>query len=70
MRSRCRTRKDTFLAATVVLLLAPFASSRAAEEAKPNVVIIFIDDLGYADIGSFGATKQKTPNLDRMAAEG
>jgi arylsulfatase A-like enzyme len=37
---------------------------------KPNVVIIFIDDLGYADIGPFGATKQKTPNLDRMAREG
>ncbi len=44
----------------------------AAEAAavKPNVVIIFIDDLGYADIGPYGATKQKTPNLDRMANEG
>jgi hypothetical protein len=31
---------------------------------------IFIDDLGYGDIGPFGATKQKTPNLDRMAQEG
>jgi arylsulfatase A-like enzyme len=38
--------------------------------APPNVVIIFIDDLGYADIGPFGATKQKTPNLDKMAREG
>jgi arylsulfatase A len=37
---------------------------------KPNVVIIFIDDLGYADIGPFGATKQRTPHLDRMAKEG
>ncbi len=37
---------------------------------KPNIVIIFIDDLGYADIGPFGATKQKTPNLDKMAREG
>jgi arylsulfatase A-like enzyme len=44
--------------------------SLAAEPAKPNVVIILIDDMGYADIGPFGATKQKTPNLDRMAAEG
>jgi arylsulfatase A len=42
----------------------------SAEPAKPNIVVIFIDDLGYADIGPFGATKQKTPNLDRMAAEG
>jgi arylsulfatase A-like enzyme len=36
----------------------------------PNFIIIFADDLGYADIGSFGATGYKTPNLDRMAAEG
>jgi arylsulfatase A len=36
----------------------------------PNIVIIFIDDMGYADIGSFGATAYKTPNLDKMAAEG
>jgi arylsulfatase A-like enzyme len=33
-------------------------------------VIIFIDDMGYGDIGPYGATKQKTPNLDRMASEG
>lgn len=42
----------------------------AAEPTKPNVVIIYIDDLGYGDIVPFGATKQKTPNLDRMAREG
>ena len=34
------------------------------------MVIIFTDDLGYADIGSFGAKGYKTPHLDRMAAEG
>jgi arylsulfatase A len=36
----------------------------------PNFVVIFMDDMGYADIGSFGAQGYKTPNLDRMAAEG
>lgn len=41
-----------------------------AAEIPPNVVVIFMDDMGYGDIGSFGATKQKTPNLDRMAKEG
>ena len=41
---------------------------RAAE--RPNVVIIFIDDMGYGDVGFNGATGPKTPNLDRMAAEG
>ncbi|MDX2034912.1 MAG: sulfatase [Blastocatellia bacterium] len=45
------------------------AGLRGAER-PPNVVIIFADDLGYADVGSFGAKGWKTPNLDRMAAEG
>ena len=56
----------TLLAA--LLLAAP--TLVAAEPPKPNIVIIFIDDMGYADIGPFGATKQRTPNLDRMAREG
>jgi arylsulfatase A len=56
---------------SVAALTASFSAARADEPVKkPNVVIIFIDDLGYADIGPFGATKQKTPHLDRMAAEG
>ncbi len=37
---------------------------------KPNVIIIFCDDVGYADVGVFGAKGYKTPHLDRMAAEG
>jgi arylsulfatase A len=55
------------------LLLAPLTVVPAADlskPTKPNVVIIFIDDMGYGDIGPFGATKQKTPSLDRMAREG
>ena len=36
----------------------------------PNVVVIFMDDMGYADIGPFGAEGYETPNLDRMAEEG
>ena len=53
---------------TLLAALGVLVSAQA--ETKPNVVIIFIDDLGYADIGPFGATKQRTPNLDRMAREG
>jgi arylsulfatase A len=49
--------------------LAIFSSMALAAE-KPNIVIINVDDLGYADIGPFGSTKNRTPNLDRMAAEG
>lgn len=51
------------------LLLSFFVIGTAAF-AKPNFVVIFIDDMGYGDIGPFGSTENDTPNLDRMAAEG
>lgn len=38
--------------------------------ARPNVILIMSDDMGYADLGSYGATDIKTPNLDRLAREG
>lgn len=41
-----------------------------SEVRPPNIVLVFIDDMGYADIGPFGAQGYPTPNLDRMAAEG
>ena len=37
---------------------------------KPNLVIFYIDDLGYGDVGSYGATAVETPNIDRLAANG
>ena len=45
-------------------------SSPAKPGTKPNIVIIFNDDMGYADIGKFGAVGYQTPNIDRMADEG
>lgn len=53
-----------------LLWTGAFCLPLSAATRPPNVVIIFIDDLGYGDIGPFGATKQKTPHLDRMAGEG
>lgn len=53
--------------------LGQFYGICAAEKSTPdlpNIVVIFIDDMGYADIGPFGATDYPTPNLDRMASEG
>ena len=41
-----------------------------AETRAPNIVFIFTDDLGYADIGCFGAKDIQTPNIDRLAREG
>ena len=51
------------------LLLTSVARPQTAL-AKPNVVIIFADDLGYGDLGCYGHPTISTPNLDRMAAEG
>src|SRR5262249_35922538 len=42
----------------------------ASPPSKPNLVIIFTDDQGYADVGVFGAKGFQTPNLDRLASEG
>jgi arylsulfatase A-like enzyme len=47
-----------------------FCPSLHAAQSKPNVVLIFIDDMGYGDIGPFGSKLNRTPNLDRMASEG
>ena len=47
-----------------------FASAAESSHPKPNVVVIFCDDLGYGDLGCFGHPTIRTPNLDRMAAEG
>jgi arylsulfatase A len=63
-------RRRLLLAGLCVLLL-PIGFVTAAEpDRPPNVVVIFIDDMGYADIGPFGAKSYETPHLDRMAAEG
>jgi len=49
---------------------APEPCSDSIRETKPNVVILFMDDGGYGDLGCYGHPTIRTPNLDRMAAEG
>ncbi len=52
-------------------LATPAVMSKcAAPKAKPNIVFILIDDLGWADIGCYGNKRHKTPNIDRLAAQG
>ena len=52
------------------LLALAFLSPTAADADRPNVVLINADDLGYGDVGCYGATAVPTPNIDRLAAGG
>lgn len=52
------------------LCCGQIASARGAEPHQPNFIVIFADDLGYGDLGCYGSPTIRTPNLDRMAAEG
>ena len=45
-------------------------ASANSDRRLPNFVVVFIDDMGYADVGCFGAQGYETPNIDRLAAEG
>ncbi|MCA9054542.1 MAG: sulfatase [Planctomycetaceae bacterium] len=56
------------LVASALLILSGNRIAAAAD--RPNLVLINVDDLGYADIGCFGSTNHRTPNVDRLAAEG
>lgn len=44
--------------------------AQSARETRPNLVLIITDDMGWADLGSYGATDIRTPNLDRLARDG
>jgi arylsulfatase A-like enzyme len=50
--------------------LGVVSAANAAPAAKPNIVLIYADDVGYGDLSCYGATRIRTPNLDRLAAQG
>ena len=58
------------LVAPLIMAALSIPSTSDAAERPPNVVLVFADDLGYADVGVFGAQGYSTPHIDRLAAEG
>lgn len=61
---------NSILTTFLVIAMVGNCLAEGASPARPNIVIIFTDDQGYADVGKFGAEGFATPNLDRMAEQG
>ena len=67
--------KYKFLAIVVLCLgvsckTTPKEIANKEAQEKPNIIVIYVDDLGYGDVGFNGATEMKTPNLDKLANNG
>jgi arylsulfatase A-like enzyme len=69
MRLNCVFSWIVFLLLTVGNL-DPCSAEVVGKDIKPNIIVIFCDDLGWGDLGCFGNPVIRTPNIDRMASEG
>ncbi len=75
MNAEARTRRRFLksvggLGAACLMQRHRSAFGNAGMNKKPNIIIIFVDDMGYGDLGCFGSKKNRTPHIDRMASEG
>ncbi|WP_430935088.1 sulfatase family protein [Saccharicrinis sp. 156] len=62
--------KNTLTTLIVTGLMMVNVSVNASKPVKPNIIVIYLDDLGYGDLSAYGATELKTPNMDAIANEG
>lgn len=69
MRLAKRLRPDSSGCRVLLLVLGMMTAAVLAAEPRPNILLIVADDLGYADLGSFGS-RIRTPNIDRLAKQG
>ena len=67
---RTKNKMLSAIAATMAVPVSVSAAEKAPENARPNVIIIFADDLGYGDLECYGAKNVATPNVNRLADEG
>jgi arylsulfatase A len=65
-----RLRAGSIFVIVIALTLSPISLRRVSAQRRPNIIFIYVDDMGYGDLGCYGAKAIKTPNIDRMAAEG
>ncbi|MEJ8819177.1 sulfatase family protein [Lacibacter sp. H407] len=64
------TIMNRFLLATLLLSFAVTTNSQTGKNKKPNIILIYTDDLGYGDVSSYGTSAIQTPNIDRLAKNG
>ena len=62
--------RNLFLCFSILFYIIGCQPNNESHDKLPNFIIIFTDDQGYGDLGCFGATHVKTPNIDQMAADG
>ena len=63
-----KIKSNFFISLTVLFFLTGCMSKKL--EKKPNIIYILADDLGYAELGSYGQELIETPNIDKLAASG
>ena len=66
----CATRRIASAGTLLALVLVLFFPSASRAGDPPNILLIYADDIGYGDLSCYGATAARTPNLDRLAAQG
>ncbi len=64
------TNQIWYITLSLLCACSPKEPREVEQPEQPNILIIYLDDLGYGDVGAYGATEINTPNIDRLAREG